>query len=719
MLGNRFVLVGVFVGLGLAAKRPVTLESITQAPASRGAGSVAWAPDGDRFLRIQGTRVKLYEVKSRTEKDLLDMKEMESTAAAPREAEAFGWVNRRVRSQRAQWSGSGKELLLQVRGDLFLYEVGSGKWKQLTKTTETEHDPKLSPDGKKVGYRLAHDLYVLEIASGKQTRLTHDGSPSRGNGELDWVYPEELDLGTAHWWSPDSRHIAYLQFDTSALMVYPHGDITKVRPVSEPQRYPQAGTPNSVVRLGVVAATGGKTKWAEWNGPSDGLIGRVEWLPEGGALAVQQLTRIQDKLRLVSVKPEGKMQPILEESSSAWVNLKDDSRFLRKSPQLIWGSERDGYRHLYLQPRNGGEGKRLTSGDWEVTDLSCVDEERESIYYVSTEVSPLERHLYRVGFDGKGKQRLTKAAGTHAIEMAPGCGYYLDTHSSLREPSKVTLHSHDGAELAVVSAQDRKVMDEFEILPTELVRYQGAGGEFHARLIKPAGFDASRKYPAIVMVYGGPHAQSVRNSWRGADWDQALAHRGFVVWQVDNRGSAGRGHVWEKPLHRRFGKTELADQLEGVKHLVSLGFVDEKRIGMYGWSYGGYMTLYSLLNSPDTFRAGVAGAPVTDWRNYDTIYTERYLGLPQENEEGYKLSSPVHQAKELKSRLLLVHNFEDDNVLFQHTLRMMDALQRAGKPFDLQLYPQKSHGVGGAARRHMLEAITAFFERHLQEKLGR
>jgi dipeptidyl-peptidase-4 len=236
----------------------------------------------------------------------------------------------------------------------------------------------------------------------------------------------------------------------------------------------------------------------------------------------------------------------------------------------------------------------------------------------------------------------------------------------------------------------------------------------YARLIKPAGFQPGRKYPAIVMVYGGPGAQSVRDSWRGADFDQALAHRGFVIWQMDNRGAGGQGHVFEKPLHRRFGEIELADQRVGVKHLIGTGFVDPERIGIHGWSYGGYMTLMGMLHAPDVFRAGASGAPVTDWREYDTIYTERYMGLPAENEEGYRKSSPVHAAANLRGRLMLIHNFGDDNVLFQHTLRMADALQRAGKQFDLMVYPQKSHGVTGPARRHMLEGIAAFFERHLK-----
>ena len=344
-----------------------------------------------------------------------------------------------------------------------------------------------------------------------------------------------------------------------------------------------------------------------------------------------------------------------------------------------------------------------------------VDESAGRVYYVSTEASPLERQLYWVTLDGSSSQRLSTAPGSHTISLSPGAGWYLDTYSSFQSPSRRVLYKGDGSEWTVYREADHKQEQEYDLLPTEIVRVKADDGiVLYARLIKPVGFQPGKKYPAIVMVYGGPHAQSVRNAWSGLNWDQALAHKGFVLWQLDNRGSAGRGHAFESNLYRRLGKQELDDQLIGIRHLTGMGFVDPSRIGLYGWSYGGFMTLYSLTNSPKTFRAGVAGAPVTDWRNYDSIYTERYLGLPQENEEGYKASSPVTYAGNLEAELMIVHNIEDDNVLFANTMQMINALQKAGKLFDLQLYPQKSHGVGGPVRRQMLETITAFFEKNLK-----
>jgi dipeptidyl-peptidase-4 len=710
--------------LGFALLLPLTAATLVAgrvpeipdaAADRRGATTFVWSPDGSRFVWRESDKLWLFD--SGNKHELLDSSSLKGAATAVPKPEAFGWVNRGVVEQPVQWFPDGKRLLVSEAGDLFLFDAASRKWEQLTRTARAEADPKLSPDGSRVAFRAGHELYTMEVASRKVTRLTHDATATRWNGELDWVYPEELQIPTAYWWSPDSRRIAYLQFDVGNLMLYPHAGLTELRPVPESQRYPQAGTSNAVVRLGVVGAAGGKTRWLEFPRGAESLIARVTWLPGSASLAVHLLSRVQDQLTVLEVPAgTGKHRVLVSESAPTWINLRDDFRFLSASPRLVWGSERDsGYRHLYLRPFDGGEARPLTRGEWEVTELACVDEKAGLAYYVSTEASPRERHLYRVPLDGGTPAKLTTEPGWHVISMPADCSRFIDTWSSATDPGSKALHRADGTKVAEIVPQDRKALEEFDLRRTEFLEFRGADGTlFHARLIKPAGFHPSRKYPAIVMVYGGPHAQNVKDQWRGADWDQVLAHRGFVIWQVDNRGSAGRGHVFEKQLYRRFGRQELADQLEGVRHLVSLGFVDPQRIGIYGWSYGGFMTLYSLFNAPGTFAAGISGAPPTDWRQYDTIYTERYLGLPQQNEQGYRASSVVFQAANLRDKLLLVHNFEDDNVLFQHSLRMIDALQKAGKQFEFMLYPQKAHGVTGSARKHMLDAMTTFFVRNLQ-----
>ena len=701
----------------LAQKKPITIDTvIEQGRASReGPGAPVWSPDGKRFAHRQGNRILLYDVASKSDKELLALDDLEKAAVEPPARERFDWQNRRVSEDSVQWSRSGQQLLLSVHGDLFLFSLESGKWDQLTATPEAERDPKLSPDGTRVVFRRGHDLYTLEIDSRKVTRLTEDGSATLLNGELDWVYPEELDLGTAYWWSPDSRHIAYLQFDTSREFVYPQVALTGPRAIAEPERYPQAGTPNPDVHLGIVSASGGNTHWMELGDTRGALLARVYWTPDSLKLAVKRFNRVQNQLDLLLVDAAaGTSHSILHEADPYWINNSDLFQFLANG-DFIWGSERDGFEHLYLYGQDGKLRKRLTEGNWEVTELAGVDESRQKVYFVSSEASPLERQLYSVKLSGKDRARISQGAGTHSISMSPDASYYMDAFSSLTQPSSRTLHSIDGAEWAVYRAADHHVTDEYEVLPAEIVSFKNSTGNLlYARLIKPANFRAGEKYPAVVMVYGGPGAQSVRNAWSGANWDQVLAQRGFVIWQLDNRGSKGRGHAFEAPIYHRMGKTELADQLEGIHYLVQQGFVDPTRIGIYGWSYGGYMTLYSLLNAPETFRAGIAGAPVTSWRNYDTIYTERYMGLPSENSEGYTASSASTYADKLQAKLLMVHNVEDDNVLFQNTMQMAAAFERAGKLFDMVVYPQKSHAVGGEFQRDLLEKTTDFFEKNLK-----
>jgi dipeptidyl-peptidase-4 len=338
------------------------------------------------------------------------------------------------------------------------------------------------------------------------------------------------------------------------------------------------------------------------------------------------------------------------------------------------------------------------------------------VFYTSTEGNALETHVFSIKLNGEDKRRMDSTPGTHRVSMAPSGAYYLDTYSTLTSPSRTTLHAADGTQLAVYRETDRSELDAYDILPTEFVSFKGTDGTpLNGRLIKPAGFQPGRKYPAIVGVYGGPDAAlPVRNSWSGLSIDQVYAHRGYVVWQAENRGGAGRGHAFETPIYHNLGVVELADQVAGVKHLVSLGFVDAGRVGIHGWSFGGFMTLNALLNAPDVFHCGIAGAPVTNWVNYDTIYTERYMGLPSENSEAYKTTALPQRAANLKGKLMIAHNLEDDNVLFQNSMQMIDALEREGRQFELMLYPQKTHGVNGEAERQMQASMLDFFDRNLK-----
>ncbi len=693
------------------SRKAVTPEIAGGSSADDGIANVAWSPDGGRFVYTQNGRLFLFDTAQAAPQELVKLSVMEMQAAAP-EPEIFGWENRRVRESKLQWFPGGDRLLIKVKGDLFVYPLDGGRWSQLTETATDEADPKLSPDGTRVSFRRGQDLYVLEAGSGKVRRLTRDGTPTRWNGKMDWVYPEELDLGTAHWWSPDSRQVAYLQFDVSREHIYPHVDLIPLRAVAEPQRYPKAGTPNASVRLGVVGASGGRTRWVDSVDGGADLLARVNWLPNSTGLLVQKLNRIQNRLALRHVPLKGSASVLLEETDPYWINLSDDLRLLKDG--FLWSSESSGFRHLYRYSMEGELKRQLTAGDWEVSEVVDVDEVERRVYYVSTEATPLERHLYSVSFDAGPRSRITPEDGVHSIDMSPNCRHYIDTHSSMTRPTGTSLYAIDG-KLAVLQSSEKKTQQEYRILPAEVVTVKAADGELlYGRFIRPAGFQTGTKYPAVVSVYGGPQSQTVLNSWSGADLNQALAQSGFVVWQLDNRGSSGRGHKWETKLYRRFGNQELEDQARGVEHLISMGFVDPNRIGIHGWSYGGFMSSYAMLHAPDLFQAGVAGAPVTDWRNYDTIYTERYLGLPAGNEEGYRVSSPVHRAGNLKGGLLLIHNIEDDNVLFQNTMQFAAELEKAGRPFEMMIYPQKTHGVTGVEKRHLYRTIADFFERRLK-----
>ncbi len=680
---------------------------------------VVWSPDGKQFVSQDEGKLTVYTVRSGKTREVLALFKLQDVAEKAERPALTDWTNRRVSETNIQWFPNNKRLLVSEAGDLFTVDVNKGAFDQLTHTSQVERDPKLSPDGRSVSFRKGPDLFVLDVESKEVRQLTSNGSETLLNGQLDWVYPEELDLGTAHWWSPDSQSIAYLQFDISHEPIFPQVSLLKPRGVLEPERYPKAGDPNAEVRLGVVAAKGGETHWMNLGEPRDNLLARVAWASDSRELAAVKLNRVQDKLDLYLANAQtGSARVVLHEESSTWINLAKGDRepiFLTGSNQFLWTSERDGFRHIYLYNADGRLQKQLTSGGWEVTEICGVDPEAKHVYYVSTEASPLQRQLYSIGLDGAGKQRLTEASGTHQISLAPDASSYLDTFSSLKEIPRTVLFANDGKEIRQYRAPDETEVNTYNLQPTEIVTVKGDDGtDLYARLTKPAGFNPAQKYPVIVMVYGGPGVQTVSDSWTGLSLSQVLAQKGFAVWALDNRGSFHRGHKFEEAIYHHMGQRELEDQQTGIKHLIGMGFVDPQRIGLFGWSYGGYMTLYTVTNAPGLIKAAVAGAPVTSWRNYDSIYTERYMGLPDENAEAYKTTSPQTKASDLRSKLLIIHNIEDDNVHFANTMQMADALEQAGKPFYMLTYPQRSHGVSGPVRRHMYEEIVGFFEQDLR-----
>ena len=696
------------------SKKQITIEDITtQRPPSAFIAPI-WAPSGNEFACQQKDVVYLYDIANKSKRDWFDTTKL-NTAKNEDKSKPFGWQNRRVSSDSYQWFPDGKDLLAVVDGAVYTVHR-DGSHDQIAPAEMGWEDPKLSPDGKRILYRKHWNLYTFDITAKTSQQLTSDGTATLMNGQLDWVYPEELDLGTATWWSPDSKYVAYLQFNIAEEFVYPQLDLLGRRALSEPQRYPQAGTPNARVKLGVVSAQGRGTRWMDVGGSSDVLLARVAWLPDSSQVAVERFARVQNVSDLILCNAQtGAGYSILHETSQTWLNPADNLFFLKSRSEFIWTSERSGFRHIYRYATNGELLAQITNGPWEASAIMAIDEAKQRIFYASSETSPLESQLYSVGFEGGQRTRLTPTGFSHAIQANTQGTYFLDYASSVRRPLEGVLRDSEGKRVDVLAPADMKILDRYDILPTEFVQVKAPDGTIlYARLIRPANFNASKKYPAIVYVYGGPGVQSVRNAWYGVDWEQALANRGYVVWQLDNRGSKGRGRAFEAPIYHEMGKQEVADQRLGVEHLISMGFVDRNRIGVTGWSYGGYMTIRCLLLAPDVFKVGVAGAPVTDWHNYDTIYTERYMGLPDENPQGYNASSNVESAGQLKGKLLIVHNVEDDNVLFQNTMQMVNALEKADKEYWMELYPQKTHGVTGPLRKPMYTAMTDFFDEHLK-----
>jgi dipeptidyl-peptidase 4 len=706
--------------LAVAQKKPVTMDAVYEDSGRadrRVAMPSAWTPDGKAFVVRRNHILEVFDAASGKTRTLVSTDALEGAAVkAPQKDHPFDWQNRRVHPTEMEFSGSGTHLLYSAGGDIFLIQFNSGSWVQLTKTQAAEEDPKLSPDGSTVAFRRNWDLYALDVSSGKETRLTENGSETLRNGGLDWVYPEELDLGTAYWWSPDSKSIAYLQFDTSREPIYPHEDLLRPSAVYEPQRYPHAGENNADVRLGVVAAKGGPTRWIDTGDTRNNfLIARAGWMPDSKSVYMIRLNRTQNHLEMIAASAAtGEQRVVFSESDRFWVNLDGDVIFLNGGKRFLWTSERDGFRHVYLYSNDGRKVKQLTKGSWEVTGINGVDEQRGRVFYTSSEPGHLERQLYSVGLDGSDKRRITAEPGSHTVTMGPAAAYYLDDFSSMKQPGAVTLHSGDGKQISVYRGADER-LSSYDILPTEIVPFRASDGtDLYGRLIRPAGFRPGTRYPVIVKVYGGPGSQAFRDSWTGIDIDQAYAQMGYAVWEAENRGGTGRGHAFETPVFHNLGKVELSDQIDGVKQLIAMGIADPARVGIQGWSYGGFMTANAMLNAGEVFKCGIAGAPVTDWRNYDSIYTERYMGLPQDNPEGYRESALPSLAHQLSGRLMLVHNIEDDNVLFQNTLQLSDALQKAGKIFETMIYPQKTHAVTGPVARQMNESMVEFFDRCLK-----
>ncbi len=585
-----------------------------------------------------------------------------------------------------------------------------------------------SPDGKRVAFVRDNNLFVTDLATMAETAVTSNGAKNNLiNGSTDWVYEEEFGFAQGFFWSPDSRQIAFYTFDESQVPEYDMQQWGGLYPTEYRFKYPKAGEKNSVVSVSSYEVASARTTKMDVGPVADQYIPRVMWTQVPNTLSIQRLNRLQNKLEILhGDAATGQTRVVLTDINPAYVEINDDLKYLAGGKQFIFTSEKDGYQHLYLHDMSGKQLRQLTKGNWEISAINGFDSKSGYVYFSSTQGSALQRHLYRVKLKGGAAQRISEAGnGTDVVNMSPDTRYFLNTHSAAGVPAVVSLREGSTGKLVKTledNAKLRETLAQYDLGKPEFFTFKTSEGvELNAYMIKPASFDPAKKYPVLMHVYGGPSfgsssSQTVLDNYGGSNylWHQMLTQKGYIVVSVENRGTSGRGSAFRKATYANLGKLETIDQGEGAKYLATLPYVDKARIGIWGWSYGGYMTSLAMTKNPDLFKMGIAVAPVTNWRYYDTVYTERYLKTPQENPAGYDDNSPVQFAQNLRGKFLLVHGTGDDNVHFQNSIAFVDALIKANKDYQTLYYPNRNHGIfGGTTRLHLYRQMTNFVTENL------
>jgi dipeptidyl-peptidase-4 len=721
----------------------LTIERLVGSPAISGprAVGVKISPDGSRVTFLQGKeddqdQQDLWEfhLEDRAKRLLVDSKELVGEEEQLDEAELARRERARIRASgivEYDWSPDGRALLFPLDGDLFYLEPGSEP-RRLTNTEATETDARISPRGAYVSFVRDQNLYLIDLRTGSERAVTDGGGGAVSFGMAEFVAQEEMYRSTGYWWSEDESRLAYTRVDESTVRLVNRYEIDADGVTTIEQRYPFAGSPNALVELYVEDLASGEVTQVELGADTDIYLARVGFSPDG-TLAVQRQSRDQRSLDLLFVDPVTMEQTlVLQEQQPHWVNLHSDLHFIDGGERFLWTSERSGFNHIYLYRRDGSLERQLTDGPWMVAHTSrsgggirAVDEAGGFVWFTGWRKTPTERHLYRVPLAGGEIEQLTADGGWYGASVAPDGSFYVEQGQDPLRPPYTAVRSAAGELLTYVT---ENALDEnhpyhpyreghrpyrFGTLAAE------DGTELHYQIAVPAGFDPARKYPAVVYVYGGPGVgQTVRKVWpvdaRSMGFRQILARNGYVVFSLDNRGTPNRGKSFEDVIHRNLGNYEVRDQLRGLEWLKSQPYVDAGRTAVFGWSYGGYMSLMLLTGHPGAFRAGISGAPVTNWRLYDTHYTERYMGMPGESGDHYDGSSPLTRAERLADSLLIVHGMADDNVFFDNTVQMIDALQEAAAPFEMMSYPGKRHGITGEAESaHLWNMFLEFLDREL------
>ena len=699
-------------------------------------GALRWMPDGSAYTKLErstetqgGQDLVRYEAGTGARRVLVP-----ASRFVPAGAE------RPIRVEGYTWSPDGTQLLIytnsarvwraNTRGDYWILRVADGQLRKLggNGTPSTMMFAKFSPDNSRVAYVREHNIYVEDLASGAITQLTSDGSNTTINGTFDWVYEEEFFLRDGFRWSPDSRLIAYWQLDASEVRDYLLVNTTdSLYSFVKPIQYPKAGSTNSSARVGVVPAAGGPTTWMQIEGdPRNNYIARMEWSGNSREIVVQHLNRLQNTLAvMLGDAANGQVRTVLTERDSAWVDVVDDLRWLDTGQRFTWVSERSGWRHVYVVSRDGRTVRPVTSGNFDVERVLQIDEKGGWVYYIASPDNATQRYLYRSRLNGNGRpERLTPAgqAGTHQYNLAPGARWAMHTWSSFtRPPSAELIQLPQHRTTTVLTTNDSLVARVGRLSRGETRFFRvsaGPGVELDGWVMFPPGMDSTKKYPLLFHVYGEPAGTTVNDAWGYDDylWHLMLTQQGYIVASVDNRGTPSlRGRDWRKVVYRKIGVIASIDQAGAARTMMRWPMVDSSRIGVWGWSGGGSMTLNMMFRYPDIYSTGMSVAPVPDQHLYDTIYQERYMGLPQDNEADYVEGSPVTYADRLKGNLLVIHGTGDDNVHYQGTERLVNALVKANKPFTMMAYPNRTHGIfeGEGTTIHLRNLLTRYLNQNM------
>ncbi|MDF1768212.1 DPP IV N-terminal domain-containing protein [Maricaulis sp.] len=722
----------------IAASEPaLTIERIYASPSLSGATprSLTFSPDGSRvtFLRAKADDASVLDLWAMDIDGgepylLVDSQVLAPDERALTEAERQLRERARISSTgivRYDWDTQGEAILVPLDGDVFYVSVESGEARRLMETPEYETDARISPRGNFVSFIREQNLYVIDLESGEETAITSEGGGLVSWGVAEFVAQEELSRRTGYWWSPDEQYIALARVDESPVENIQRMEIAadgSARVVD--QRYPRAGTDNATVELFIAERETGARRPVELAATDDIYLARVNWASDSATAYVQVLNRMQDQITILAADPTtGAASPWLVETTDIWINLTNDFRALADDT-VLWTSEDmpGGFRHIQHRAADGSLISQVTSGDWVVGSINAVDLEDGLVYFTGWIETPLERHVYSVPLDGSAAPtRITAGHGRWSARFGRDAATFIGTYSDPQTPARTALYSVDGTpirwieENALVEGHPYFPYLDDHITPEYGTLTAADGSELHYQIFLPADFDPDRQYPAIQYLYGGPHSQQVHRGWQSMR-AQMFAQRGYVYFTLDNRGAANRGREFEGHIRHRMGSVEVEDQLVGLDYLKSLDFVDADRVGIWGWSYGGYMTLMATLQAPDAWAAGVAGAPVTDWTLYDTAYTERYMGHPDANFGGYEQSSVFAHLDNYETPLLLIHGMADDNVIFANSVRLYSELQQQRADFEMMTYPGQRHGVRGEDRSvHLWTMIVDYFDRKLKE----